>query len=215
MALSLVALYQEAPMDSALLILLPAFTSLLLQAGILADPNPDYQFGVTNTLNYKGFNLGFTFDFTKGGQVLSFTAASYKSRGALDITAIDREQPHILPGVILDASGKYIPNNIQISGQTYWNSAMGGLQSEFNVFDATVFHLRELTLGYNIPSDITKRLRLAGMRFGIFARNVFYVAPNSPIDPQLNTQGAGNIRGLDLQGTPNVRSIGVNLKITL
>ena len=44
---------------------------------------------------------------------------------------------------------------------------------------------------------------------------VFYVAPNSPIDPQLNTQGAGNIRGLDLQGTPNARSIGANLKITL
>ena len=183
--------------------------------GVLADPNPDYQFGITNTLTYKGFNLGFTFDFTKGGQVLSFTAATYKSRGALDITAVDREQPHILPGVILDASGKYIPNNIQISGQTYWNSAMGGLQSEFNVFDATVFHLREMTLGYNIPSEIVKHLKLNGLRFGLFARNVFYVAPNAPIDPQLNTQGAGNIRGLDLQGTPNVRSIGANLKITL
>jgi TonB-linked SusC/RagA family outer membrane protein len=183
---------------------------------VLADPNPDYQFGVTNTLNYKGFNLGCTFDFTKGGQVLSFTAASYKSRGALDITAVDREQPHILPGVILDpSSGKYYPNNIQISGQTYWSNGMGGLQSEFNVYDATVFHLRELTLGYTVPTEVTSRLRLAGMRFGVFARNVFYVAPNSPIDPQLNTQGAGNIRGLDLQGTPNARSIGASLKITL
>ncbi|MEP6711175.1 MAG: SusC/RagA family TonB-linked outer membrane protein [Ferruginibacter sp.] len=183
--------------------------------GVLADPNPDYQFGVTNTLNYKGFNLGFTFDFTKGGQLLSFTAASYKARGALDITAVDREQPHILPGVIPDGSGKYIQNNIQISGQTYWNGGLGGLQSEFNVYDATVFHLRELTLGYNVPTATTSRLKLGGIRFGIFARNVFYVAPNSPIDPQLNTQGAGNIRGLDLQGTPNVRSVGASLKITL
>ncbi|HMK05861.1 MAG TPA: SusC/RagA family TonB-linked outer membrane protein [Ferruginibacter sp.] len=183
--------------------------------GVLADPNPEYQFGVTNTLNYKGFSLGCTFDFTKGGQILSFTAASYKARGALDITAVDREQPHILPGVIADGTGKYRPNNIQISGQTYWSTGMGGLQSEFNVFDATVFHLRELTLGYNIPADIVKRSKLSAIRFGIFARNVFYVAPNSPIDPQLNTQGAGNIRGLDLQGTPNARSIGANLKITL
>ena len=183
--------------------------------GVLADPNPKYQFGVTNTLNYKGFSLGCTFDFTKGGQVLSFTAATYKSRGALDITAVDREQPHILPGVIDAGGGKYVPNNIQISGQTYWSNAMGGLQSEFNVFDATVFHLRELTLGYNISTEFARRIKLAGLRFGLFARNVFYVAPNSPIDPQLNTQGAGNIRGLDLQGTPNVRSIGASLKITL
>jgi len=182
---------------------------------VLADPNPDYQFGFTNTLNYKGFNLGCTFDFTKGGQVLSFTAATYKSRGALDITAVDREQPHILPGVILDpASAKYYPNNIQISGQAYWQ-ALGGLQSEFNVYDATVFHLRELTLGYTFPSEITNHLKLAGLRFVLFARNVFYVAPNAPIDPQLNTQGAGNIRGLDLQGTPNARSIGASLKLTI
>lgn len=182
---------------------------------VLADPNPDYQFGVTNTLNYKGFNLTCTFDFTKGGQVLSFTAASYKSRGALDITAVDREQPHILPGVILDpVSGKYYQNNIQISGQTYWQ-ALGGLQSEFNVFDATVFHLREIAFGYNVPNRIINRLKLSGLRFGMFARNVFYVAPNAPIDPQLNTQGAGNIRGLDLQGIPNARTVGVNLKITI
>ena len=92
---------------------------------------------------------------------------------------------------------------------------MGGLQSEFNVYDATVFHLRELTLNYNVNSELAKKMKVAGLRFGLFARNIFYVAPNAPIDPQLNTQGAGNIRGLDLQGTPNVRSIGANLKITL
>lgn len=182
--------------------------------GVLADPNPDYQFGVTNTINYKGFSLGGTFDFTKGGQILSFTAATYKARGALDITAIDREQPHILPGVIDVGGGKYIPNNIQVSAQTYWG-VLGGLQSEFNVYDATVFHLRDLTLNYTVPSNLVGRLKLSGIRFGVFARNVFYIAPNAPIDPQLNTQGAGNIRGLDLQGTPNARTIGVNLKITL
>src|SRR6185503_17262440 len=116
------------------------------------------------------------------------------------------------PGVIDDGNGKYHQNNIQISGQTYWSTAMGGLQSEFNVFDATVFHLRELTFGYNLPEKAIKRIKLSAVRFAIFARNVFYVAPNAPMDPQLNTQGAGNIRGLDLQGTPNVRTIGANLK---
>ncbi len=181
---------------------------------MLADPNADYQYGITNVFTYKGFTLGATCDYTKGGQVLSFTVASYKSRGALDITAVDREQPHILPGVIDDGNGKYHQNNIQISGQTYWSTAMGGLQSEFNVFDATVFHLRELTFGYNVPDRTIKKIKLSAARFGIFARNVFYVAPNAPMDPQLNTQGAGNIRGLDLQGTPNVRTMGANLKLT-
>ena len=183
--------------------------------GILSDPNNDYQMGATSSIKYKGFNLDFTVDFTKGGQILSFTAASYKARGALDITAVDRELPHILPGVIADANGKFYPNNIQISGQSYWNGGLGGLQSELNVYDATVFRLREVALGYSVPTNLIKGIKITGLRFGIFARNVFYVAPNAPIDPQLNTQGAGNIRGLDLQGTPNTRNIGANLKITL
>ncbi|WP_431215643.1 hypothetical protein ACQ86N_13810 [Puia sp. P3] len=60
---------------------------------VLSNPNPDYTAGITNTFRYKGFNLGFTFDFVKGGQILSFTAASYKSRGAWIETTKDREQP--------------------------------------------------------------------------------------------------------------------------
>jgi len=40
----------------------------------------------------------------------------------------------ILPGEIL-SGGKYTKNNIQIPAQTYWG-VQGGLQSEFNVYDA-------------------------------------------------------------------------------
>jgi len=180
---------------------------------VLSNPNPEYTMGVTNTLRYKGFNLGFTFDFTKGGQLLSFTAAAYKSRGAWIETAKDREQPWILPGEIL-SGGKYIRNNIQIPAQTYWG-VMGGLQSEFNVYDATVFRMREVSLGYDLPSRLVKGWHINYVRISVFANNVFHVAPNTFFDPEINTQGAGNIRGLDLQGAPNARTIGANLKVSL
>ncbi len=181
---------------------------------VLSDPNPEYKIGFTNNFKYKNFSLGATFDFTKGGQILSFTAATYKSRGIWAPTAVDRDKPRILPGVILDASGKYVPNSIQIPAQTYWQT-LGGLQSEFNVYDATVFRLREVSFGYELPSALIQKLKINSVRFSVFARNVFYVAPNAFFDPELNTQGAGNIRGLELQSAPNARTIGANLKITL
>jgi TonB-linked SusC/RagA family outer membrane protein len=181
---------------------------------VLSNPNPDYTLGVTNNFKYKGLSLGFTFDFTKGGQILSFTSALYKSRGVLKETATDREQPRILPGVIQDATGKYVPNNIQVSAQTYWQT-LGGLQSEFNVYDATVFRMRDVSLSYDLPNSAIERLRINGIRFTVFANNVFFVAPNAIIDPAVNTQGAGNIRGLELQSAPNARTMGVSLKISL
>jgi TonB-linked SusC/RagA family outer membrane protein len=179
---------------------------------VLANPNPNYILGLSNTFHYKTLTLGFTFNFIKGGQLLSFTAASYKSRGAWVETGKDREKPWVLPGEYL-LNGKYVQNNIQIPAQTYWQT-LGGLQSEFNVYDATVLRLQDVTLGYDLPSSLTKNLKINFIRISVFANNLFHIAPNTFFDPELNTQGAGNIRGLDLQGTPNARTMGANLKVS-
>jgi hypothetical protein len=62
-------------------------------------------------------------DYRQGGDIVSFTAGFAKSRGTLKETAIDREKPRIVPGVILDAAtNKYIQNTIQIPTQVYWQN---------------------------------------------------------------------------------------------
>ena len=181
---------------------------------VIADPNPLWQGGVTNTFNYRGVEASFLVDAKYGGEVLSFTNASLKSSGNLYETGINREAPRIIPGVIRNADGSYRPNNIEIDAQTYWG-ASGGLQSPLNVYDATVYRLREVSLGYSVPKDLLGRTPFGQVRLSVSGRNLFYYAPNANFDPELNTQGAGNIRGLDLQGAPNTRNYGVNLRFTL
>ena len=181
---------------------------------VIADPNPLWQGGVTNTFNYRGVEASFLVDAKYGGEVLSFTNASLKGSGNLYETGINREAPRIIPGVIRNADGSYRPNNIEIDAQTYWG-ASGGLQSPLNVYDATVYRLREVSLGYSVPKDLLGRTPFGQVRLSVSGRNLFYYAPNANFDPELNTQGAGNIRGLDLQGAPNTRNYGVNLRFTL
>ncbi|MBA2760553.1 MAG: SusC/RagA family TonB-linked outer membrane protein, partial [Segetibacter sp.] len=110
------------------------------------------------------------------------------------------------------ADGMYVPNNIQIPAQLYWRSF--GSQSDLNVYDATTFRLREVSLGYNLNKNLMGK-SIKGFRIGVFARNVFFVSPNSPIDPAVNTAGAGNIRGLELQSAPNASTYGANVNISL
>ena len=83
------------------------------------------------------------------------------------------------------------------------------------MYDATVYRLREVTLGYSLPKPVLERLPFGEVNVSFSGRNLFYYAPNANFDPELNTQGAGNIRGLDLQGPPNSRTYGVNLRFTL
>ncbi len=179
---------------------------------VLANPNPDFTAGITNTLRYKSISLSFLFDLTRGGDIYSFTVPFFRSAGMLKETAVDREKPRVIPGVIQTGPDKYDENTIQIPAQTYWRGA--GVSSELSVFDATVFRLRELSLGYDLPESVLQKTPLGSARFTAFARNLWYYAPNYPMDPEVNTQGAGNLRGLDLQGAPNAKTIGVSLRVS-
>lgn len=181
---------------------------------VIADPNPDWLGGITNTLSYKGLNLSVLVDTRQGGDLYSFSAQDLKSLGAIEMTAVDRNQPRILPGVIEGPDGTFTPNNIQISAQQYWQ-ALGGLASEAAVYDATVYRLREVSLGYSVPKNIISKSPFGDVFISFSGRNLLFYAPNFFMDPEINTQGAGNIRGMDLNGAPNTRSYGVNLRFTL
>ncbi|WP_224999393.1 SusC/RagA family TonB-linked outer membrane protein [Cesiribacter sp. SM1] len=181
---------------------------------VIADPNPDWLGGITNTLSYKGINFSVLVDTRQGGDLYSFSAQDLKSLGAIEMTAVERDQPRILPGVIEGADGTFTPNNIQISAQQYWQ-ALGGLASEAAVYDATVYRLREVSLGYSIPKNLISKSPFGDIFISVSGRNLLYYAPNFFMDPEINTQGAGNIRGMDLNGAPNTRSYGVNLRFTL
>lgn len=181
---------------------------------VIANPNPQWLGGITNTFNYRGIELSFLVDAKYGGEILSFTNASLKSSGNLYETGVDRDQPRIIPGVISNGDGTYRPNNIQIDAQQYWTTS-GGLQSPLNVYDATVYRLREVSLGYSLPTGLLEKTPFGQIRLSVSGRNLYYYAPNANFDPEQNTQGAGNIRGLEAQGAPNTRNYGVNLRFTL
>ncbi|MDO1448547.1 SusC/RagA family TonB-linked outer membrane protein [Rhodocytophaga aerolata] len=181
---------------------------------VIANPNPDWTAGLTNTFNYKGFSLSVLVDTRQGGDLYSFGAVDLRGNGSLAVTAIDRDQPRILPGVIDNGDGTYRPNNIQISAQSYW-AGLGGLASEAAVFDATVYRLRELALNYSLPSGLLSKTPFGSVTFGVSGRNLYFFAPNFIGDPEVNTQGAGNIQGMDLNGAPNTRNYGFNIRFTL
>jgi TonB-linked SusC/RagA family outer membrane protein len=181
---------------------------------VISNPNHDWLAGLTNTFTYKGFTLNALFDIKYGGELYSFGWVDLRSNGSLAITGVDRDQPRILPGVIENTDGTFRPNDIQISAQTYWG-ALGGLASKAAVFDATTLRFREASLSYELPQSLLSKTPFGSVSIGITGRNLWFFAPYAPGDPELNTQGAGNIQGLDLNGAPNTRNYGVNLRITL
>ncbi len=202
------------------------------EQGFIGDPNPDYKLGITNTFTYKGFFLSALFDMTKGGDLYSVTVSSLLGRGVTKDTE-DREAAWIIPGVYGDPNtlepimdgGKMIPNQTRLTtNDLYFTSATGASSfainaaEELNIYDATVYRLREATLGYNIPSNVVSKIGMSGATFSISARNLWFLAPNFPkytnFDPEVNSYGSSSTQGIELSAAPTTRRFGVNLSVT-
>ncbi len=203
-----------------------------LQPGFIGNPNPDYKLGISSSISYKGFTLSGLFDMTQGGDIYSVTLSSLLGRGVTEDTK-DREALWVIPGVYGDPNthmpimvgGKTIENQTRITTNDLF-FAPGGASAtfainaseEFNVYDATVYRLRELSLGYDFPKALTNKLGLSVIRFSVSGHNLWFLAPNIPkhthFDPEVNSYGSSTIQGIELSAAPTTRRFGINLNVT-
>lgn len=218
---------------SGVLLIDPA-TGTMIQdptQGIIGNPNPDFKLGITNTFRYKGLFVSALFDMTKGGDLYSVTNSSMLGRGVTMDTE-DRLTGWVIPGIYGDAvtgqpitnGGKTIPNQTRITTNDLYFSPNGGntfainTGSEWNVYDATVYRFRELTIGVEVPKDIFKNSPISSITFSITGRNLWYYAPGFPkhshFDPETSSFGSSSIQGLEFSAAPTTRRLGLNLNVT-
>ena len=205
------------------------------EQGMIGNPNPDFKLGLNTSLRYKNFFLTGLFDFTKGGDIYSVTISSLLGRGVTKDTE-DREGGYIIPGNYADPSnlqsgqpllkdGLPIANHTVLTQNDLYfspNPTSGATfaintANEFNVYDATVYRLRELSLGYNLPNNLFGFKHFKGGSVSISGRNLWYFAPNVPkytnFDPEVNSFGSTVTQGIELSAAPTTRRFAVNLNI--
>lgn len=208
---------------------------------MVGDPNANYKLGVTNTLSYKGFTFNVLFDVTKGGNFYSETISSMLGRGVTRDTE-NREKNAVITGIygnptpvtgsdglnhytpMLDGGGKTIPNQTRVTTNDLFFTAGTGASFatngafEYAVFDGTVYRLREISLGYSLPSTLVKRLKLTAVNISVNGRNLWFLAPNVPkytnFDPDINSVVGSGTQGVETGGAPSTKRYGVNLNIT-
>lgn len=156
------------------------------QVGKSADPK--YYGGITNTLYYKAFDFGFLFSFSGGNYILDYDRqlAAIPSETRIVLSEL-YDNSWKKPGDVakypqMVARGTYIVNGVPVS--------------DFG--DSDVFHNRELyrgdyiklrnvQLGYSVPSGVLKKWRMQSLRIYASASNLFTVTGYPGFDPE----GAG------------------------
>lgn len=208
--------------------------------GMVGDPNANYKFGITNGFSYKGFNLSFLFDATIGGDFYSETINNMLGRG-VTMDTYDREKNAVISGIYGDPNqvtgadglnhyvplldgGKTIRNQTRVTTNDLFFTAGTGASFatngafEYAVWDATVYRLRELSLGYTLPVSVAKKIGATGITVSLNGRNLWFLAPNVPkytnFDPDMNSVVGSGTQGVETGGAPSTKRYGINLNVT-
>ncbi|MEZ4953247.1 MAG: SusC/RagA family TonB-linked outer membrane protein [Saprospiraceae bacterium] len=212
----------------------------------LGNFNPDFTLGWNNEITYKGFTLGFLFDWRQGGDLLSRTRLIAATSGNVvetlwgrdpefggahdgitdsGITYIDEStgETHtdgiIGAGVkeVVDANGNvsYAPNDIIVPANAYHNNRYRRDNETEGMYDATFIKLRQVSLGYNLPSTVLSRTFISKARISFVGTNVWLWAKDfNHGDPELLSFGGGQyVPGVENATVPSTRSFGFSIDI--
>ncbi|MEN2281854.1 SusC/RagA family TonB-linked outer membrane protein [Algoriphagus sp. SE2] len=175
---------------------------------ILGDPNPKWNGSWINTFSFKGFTLNAMLEYRHKGAIFSNTVTGTLARGVTKDPVVDREMTFIMPGVKEDGT----PNDIQITASDYFFGGYHLGADEANVFDGSMIRLRELSLGYELPSTLIAKTPFKRASIAISGSNLWFRAlnfpPNMNYDVDVLGTGVGNGLGFDFVTGPSSRRFG-------
>lgn len=163
---------------------------------IIGDANPDFLYGFSNSLNYKGFSLSMLLEGTYGNDMLNATRIELE--GMTDpknqsIAVLDRWQQ---PGDVT-----LIPR------ASFGNTDNSRVSTRF-IEDASYVRVKAITLGYRLPKSFTEKINIGEIRFYATGENMFTFTNYSGLDPEVNAFGGSNtVRGIDFGTYPQTRNV--------
>jgi TonB-linked SusC/RagA family outer membrane protein len=186
-------------------------------AKVLGNIQPDWTGGALNTFSFKGISLSVLIDVRMGGDVYNEGIGIARWTGQYAETAIGREEGIIGVGTMnigTTESPEYVPNDVIVPAQSLYAFNNARTRHEASIFDASFVKLRELSLGYSVPSTFLKRVFIKSAKISFVGRNLAILFKNMPhLDPEFDRLG-GNAYGFGYGELPATRSIGFNVNLT-
>jgi TonB-linked SusC/RagA family outer membrane protein len=186
----------------------------------VANANPDWMGGITNSFSYKNLSLSFLIDHRQGGTVLSVTNAMLMYEGLTEETLPGRAGglifgKNLFPDkTAVKADGT--PNDIAVNAETFWRTLGGTVNpvGEAFVENMTNTRLREVMLGYTLPKSLLGNLPVSRVKLSLVGRNLFFIYRASHnLDPDISAGTNVLSEGQTSFAPPSTRSYGLNLKI--
>ena len=181
---------------------------------VLGDIAPDWTGGANFTIRYKDFDFSTLIDAKIGGEVHSMTYAWGRYAGTLEETLIGRETGVVGNGVMSDGNGGFVPNDVVVPAKVFNQASYNNSVESSSIFDASYVKLRQVTIGYTLPSKFLKNTFIESIKVSAVGRNLAILYKKAPhIDPETGFSSANGNQGQEFGQFPSARNIGFNVNI--
>ncbi len=160
---------------------------------IIGSDVPDYYGGLTTNFNFFNFDLSAFFYYRQGQTVYSNFHVGNNS-------LFFRYQNLNVDYWTIDNQDAQYPRPNQNQERPRNNTTMG-------YFDGSFIKLRNLTLGYTIPSSITDDWGIGGLRFYVSGQNLWFAAKYDTFDPEVDDEDTEDLPSLGAGTTPSSRLV--------
>lgn len=170
------------------------------QRVVTGNPFPELMAGLTNTLNYKNFDLNFTFQGEWGASIYN-SAGKYQSVNGdyFDNQTSDQMNRWRNPGDITN-----VPQ-----ARLYGGNGTG--ESTRFLDSADFIRLRNLTLGYTLPTQTLKETGLSSVRLYFTGVNLLTFTDYEGYDPEARRDDQGI--GEEFYSAPPAKTLALGVNI--
>jgi TonB-linked SusC/RagA family outer membrane protein len=188
---------------------------------LIGNSLPRAIWGINNSFTYKQFNLSFLFDIRSGYQRYNQLANFMSAFGIAKYTE-DRNSTRVFDGVVAGGApntqtvwlGQQVGPDGRNYGDGFYRLIHRGVTENF-IEDAGWVRLRTLTLNYNLPSKLFKKISLIkDASISLTGNNLLLWTKYSGYDPESSSTSAdSNGDGFSGFTYPGVRSYFVTLNV--
>ncbi len=171
---------------------------------VIGDANPSWFGGITNSFKIYGVDLSFFFQFNQGNQIYNNTRAF--SEGLNSVF-----------GQFASVRNRWTPTNTNTTmPRAAWADPNNNRRTSTRFLeDGSYMRLKNINIGYSLPSSLISKLKLSNLRIYYSGQNLLTFTNYSGLDPELSTFGETNTApGTDFLTFPQARTHTFGLNVS-
>lgn len=150
---------------------------------LIGDALAKFYGGFGTTVSYKGIDLSINLNYQIGGKAYDYTYQTLMHTGG---TTATNWHVDMLDAWTPDHTTSNTPR--LLFAETYSQSA----RSDRFITDASYLNIQNINVGYTLPSNLIKKMKLQRLRVYMAVENPFYISARKGFDPRYALQGYTN-----------------------